>query len=288
MFKNLNAGAIGLRNRSIAETLQLARLGGFAGIDFSIREAAELADSHGLEHVRGMFASAGVVPAQWSLPVAWREDSKWRAELAELPRLAELGRGLGCTRTGTVLPCGSDERPYAENFAWHVERVYPIAEVLKKQGCRLGFEFLGPKTLRARYAHEFIYTLDGLMQLSAAIGTGNVGVVLDAWHLYTSGGTVDDLDTITDQDVVAVQVNDAPPGLAIEDQIDNRRAMPMETGVIDLVGIMGRLQAMGYEGPVGAEPFSQRINELAAVDPAAAIAETARSLEALWRAARLD
>jgi sugar phosphate isomerase/epimerase len=142
--------------------------------------------------------------------------------------VAELGRELDCTRTGTVLPCGSDERPCAENFSWHVERVRPIAEVLTEQGCRLGFELLGPKTLRARYAHEFIYTLDGLMELSAAIGTGNVGVVLDARHLYTSGGTVDDLDSITEQDVVEVQVNDAPPGLAIEHQIDNRRALPME------------------------------------------------------------
>lgn len=287
VFKNLNAGAIGLRNRSLAETLELARLGGFAGIDFSIREAAELADAHGLGHLRELFESAGVVPAQWSLPVAWREDSQWQSELAQLPRLAELGRALGCTRTGTVLPCGSDERPYAENFLWHVERVRPIAEVLKDQGCRLGFEFLGPKTLRARYAYEFIYTLGGLMELSAAIGTGNVGVVLDAWHLYTSGGTADDLDEITEQDVVAVQVNDAPRGLAIEDQIDNRRALPMETGVIDLVGIMSRLEQMDYDGPVGAEPFSQRVNDLAAADPNAAIAETARSLEALWRAARL-
>jgi sugar phosphate isomerase/epimerase len=58
--------------------------------------------------------------------------------------------------------------------------------------------------------------------------------------------------------------------------------------VIDLVGIMRKLQAMDYDGPVGAEPFSRRVNELAAADPKAAIAEAARSLDALWRAARLD
>ena len=48
------------------------------------------------------------------------------------------------------------------------------------------------------------------MDLAAAIGTGNVGLLLDAWHLYTGGGSIDDLDKITAKDVVVVHVNDAP------------------------------------------------------------------------------
>ncbi|HEV8632821.1 MAG TPA: sugar phosphate isomerase/epimerase family protein [Chloroflexota bacterium] len=288
MFKNLSPGAIGLRGLPLAESLALAREVGFAGIDFDIREAAELADAQGVKHVRDLFASAGVRPGQWGLPVAWRQDDKWPADLAELPRLAELGRTLGCTRTCTFMPPGSSERPYEENFAWHVERFRPIAGVLREQGCRLGIEFIGPKTSRADHAHEFIHDLGGLMELAGAIGTGNVGVLLDAWHLYTSGGAVEDLDRITAQDVVAVHVNDAPAGIARDDQIDNVRALPMETGVIDLPGFMGKLRAMGYDGPVTAEPFSKRLAELAASDRRAAVAQTARSMDALWRAAALS
>jgi hypothetical protein len=36
------------------------------------------------------------------------------------------------------------------------------------------------------------------------------------------------------------------------------------------------------------EPFSQRINDLAATDPEAAVREAARSMDALWRAAGLE
>jgi sugar phosphate isomerase/epimerase len=282
MFKNLSLGAIGVRGVGLAESVALASEFGFAGIDFSIREAAELVRARGVEQARGLFASAGVVPGQWGLPVAWRQDERWRDELAELPRLAELGRALGCTRSCTVLPSGSD-RPYDQTFAWSVERLRPIAEVLREHGCRLGIEFLGPKTLRLRHAHPFVYTLGGLMELAGAIGTGNVGLLLDAWHLYTSGGGLEELAGITNQDVVAVHVNDAPPGIALEEQIDNARALPLETGVIDLAGFMSRLSAMGYDGPVTAEPFSARLVELAASDPRAAVAETARAMEALFR-----
>src|SRR5690606_15698309 len=117
----------------------------------------------------------------------------------------------------------------------------------------------------------------------ADLGTGNVGVLLDAWHLYTSHGTIDDLDTITARDVIAVHVNHAPAGIPIDEQQDLSRTLPLETGVIDLVGFMGKLQKMGYDGPVMPEPFSKRIDDIAATDPLAAARETARSMADLWR-----
>jgi sugar phosphate isomerase/epimerase len=159
--------------------------------------------------------------------------------------------------------------------------------VLRGEGCRFGIEFIGPKTYRAAFQHEFIYTLDGVMELISAIGTGNVGVMLDSWHLYASGGSLADLQQLTNQDVVVVHVNDAPAGIARDEQIDTVRTLPMETGVIDLVGFMRALQAMGYDGPVMPEPFSKRVNELAATDRLAAAREAARSMDELWRAAGL-
>jgi sugar phosphate isomerase/epimerase len=288
MFKNLSPRAIGIRGTrelSLPEAIELAGKTGFQGIDFSILEAADLVDEHGIDYVGNLFDSAGVLPGLWGLPVAWRRDDQWQQELEQLPRLAALGRDLGCTRTSTVCGCSSDEREYAENFTWHVERIRPIAEVLKEYDCRLGMEFIGPKTSRTRRKYEFIYTLEGLMELATAIGTGNVGLLLDAWHLYTSGGSVDDLDKITAQDVVTVHVNDAPAGVDREEQIDNVRALPMETGVIDLPGFMRKLDGMDYDGPVTPEPFSQRVNAIE--DPLEAAQLVAQYMDKLWKAGGL-
>ena len=65
-----------------------------------------------------------------------------------------------------------------------------------------------------------------------------------------------------------VHVNDAPAGIARDEQIDTVRTLPMETGVIDLAGFMQAMQEIGYDGPVMPEPFSQRVNDLAATDSA--------------------
>lgn len=287
MFKNLSVGAIGIRGMALPGQIALAHQTGFVGIDFDIREAARLAEAHGVEYVRDLFAQAGVKPGQWGLPVAWNKDDQWEADLAELPRLAAVGRALGCTRTATWCPPASDTRPFAENFAWHVARLRPIAQVLQDAGCRFGIEFIGPKTLRANRKYEFIYTLDGMMELAAAIGTGNVGLLLDAWHLYTSGGTAADLDKIRADDIVTVHVNDAPAGIARDELVDNVRCLPMETGVIDLPAFMRKLAQLGYDGPVTPEPFSERVNQIASQDPLQAAQITAQAMDQLWRASGL-
>ena len=102
---------------------------------------------------------------------------------------------------------------------------------------------------------------------------------------YTSGGSVEDLDQISAEDIVTVHVNDAPEGLALEEQVDNDRRLPMETGVIDLPGFMGKLSAMGYDGPVTPEPFSKRINAID--DPVEAARLAAVYMDKLWKAGGL-
>jgi sugar phosphate isomerase/epimerase len=287
MYTTMSPDALGIRGLPLLEAIEVARDAGFAGLSFDSRVAARAIDELGLTAVQEQFAQAGVKPALWNLPVAWRDDNKWETDLRELPRLARAARDLGSTRTATYMPSGSSDRPFSENFDWHVARLRPVAEVLGDEGCRFGIEFIGPKTYRAAFQHEFIYTLDGVMELISAIGTGNVGVMLDSWHLYASGGSLADLQRLTNQDVVVVHVNDAPAGIARDEQIDTVRTLPMETGVIDLVGFMRALQEMGYDGPVMPEPFSKRVNELAATDRLAAAREAAKSMDELWRAAGL-
>jgi sugar phosphate isomerase/epimerase len=282
MYATIGPEALGIRGLSLSEAIAVAHDAGFAGLAFDSRAAARAVDEQGLAAVQEEFGQAGVKPALWNLPVAWRDDDQWQADLRELPRLAATARELGATRTATYMPSGSDERPFRENFNWHVARLRPIAEVLRDEGCRFGIEFIGPRTYRAAFRHEFIHSLDGVMELNAAIGTGNVGLLLDSWHLYTSGGTIAEMERLTNDDVVVVHVNDAPAGIAPDEQIDTVRTLPMETGVIDLVGFMRALRKMGYDGPVMPEPFSQRLNDLAATDPEAAAREAARSMDALF------
>lgn len=288
MQKTLAPHAIGVKGLTLAQTIDLASATGFDSVVFDIREAERIADAGGLDALRELFARANVRPGYWGLPVAWRNDEKAPADLEELPKRAKLAADLGCLRATTGVPPTSDERPYDENFTWTADRLRPAANILADHGCRIGIEFIGPKTFRKNVRYEFIYDLPQTMELAAAIGTGNVGLLLDAWHLYTSGGSIADMEGLKASDVVAVHVNDAPAGVPVDEQIDNVRRLPLETGVIDIVGFMHALQRIGYDGPVMPEPFLQRLDELGAEDPVAAAREAAASMDALWKAAELS
>lgn len=284
MYKNLSTGAIGVK-ATLSEAIAYAKNNGFGGIDFSISEAQALADAQGVNAVRDLFASASVRPGTFGFPVEYRkDDATWQEGIKALPKQAALAQQLGCLRTVTWIVPGSNDRDFASNFAFHVERFKPAAAILADHGIRFGLEFIGPKTLRDTLKHLFVYTLDGMMALGAAIGTGNMGLLLDIWHVYTSHGTHDDVRKLRQEDIVAVHVNDAPAGIPVDQQMDLVRALPGETGVLDNGDFLRALQGIGYDGPVTAEPFSQRVREM---QPDAAVAETAAAMNKIWAAAGL-
>lgn len=273
MFRNLSPGAIGIR-LPFAEALDLARRTGWDGMDLPTAEALSIADQRGAEAVVELYAQSGLRAGGWGLPLNWREPYD-RAALESLARQAALAQKLNCTRCYTWLLPFSDERPFRENFAFHVQQLKPVADVLAEHGCALGLEFIGPRSMRADKRYGFIYTIEGMLSLAAAIGS-NTGLLVDAWHWHTGLGTLSDLRSMRLEDVVYVHINDAPTNLSVDQLIDNRRALPGATGVIDLQGFLATLHELGYSGPVTPEPFD---NSLAQLSPEEASSRTLKALK---------
>ena len=284
MFRCLSPGALGV-NAGLEESLRLAKLGGFQGVEVGIQDIAKRVNESGAEAVKDLFASSGLRAGVWGLPVNWQTDdsAKFDADLKALPGLAAAGAAIGCTRCATYFPSWSDSRDYDVNLAWYVERFAPIARVLADHGCSLGLEFLGPKTLRANHKYDFVHDIVGGLDLGERIGP-NVGLLLDCWHWHTAGNTVDQIRATTADRVVHVHVNDAPAGIPNDEQIDNVRCLPGETGVIDIAGFLGALREIGYDGPVMPEPFSAKLK---GVTPEEAIAMAGEGMAKIWSVAGL-
>lgn len=275
MYATLSAGAIGVRV-PFEEAARLAAKNGFEGITVSTADVEKL----GIDRLRRLLQDNGLLPAVTDLPVEFRRDEATFEEgMSRLPGFARTMASLGCTRITTWFPPCHETLPYDEHFQQLRSRTARICEVLARHGLRYGLEFIGPETLRRGKPYPFIHDLDGLLELIVAVSAENLGFLLDCWHWYTSGGTAQDLEKLSDQLVVAVHVNDAPRGIPREEQIDNQRTMPGETGVIDMPTFMGTLRRMDYTGPVIVEPFCDWVR---ALPPEEAVAATARSLTRIW------
>jgi sugar phosphate isomerase/epimerase len=278
MFKALNVGAIGVK-AGFEKAVELAGHAGFEGIYFSPGDVI----AFGIEKAKTHLANHYLKAAGFGLPLEFRRtDEEFRNSLAKLPPLAEAAAQIGCTRCSTWLTPASNDLPFKENFEFHRKRLGEAAKILARYKIRLGLEFVGPKTSRAGRKYEFIYTAAGMVELCDAIGTGNVGLLFDCWHWYTSGGTTKDFEKWTNNTIVDVHVNDAPKGIPVDEQRDNVRGLPGETGVIDIKGFLLGLQKIGYDGPVMVEPFSDRVRKMNEED---AVRVTKESLDKIWKIA---
>jgi sugar phosphate isomerase/epimerase len=273
---------------------------GNIGVSANQREAIELASRHGFESVgadggylaslsaeqlaelKSFMASKNIVFGAAGLPLEFRRDEEtFRSGLKQLPKFAGGLQRAGVDRAATwLMPC-DDQLTYLQNFRQHAARLREAATVLKEHGVRLGLEYVGPKTSWINRRYAFIHTLAEMKDLVAEISTGNVGFLLDSWHWWHAGDTAADLLALKATDVIAVDLNDAPSGIAKEQQVDNRRELPCATGVIDLGAFLSALNQIGYDGPVRAEPFNQAVNKMSKDDACAAAAAALKKAFAL-------
>jgi sugar phosphate isomerase/epimerase len=277
-YKNLGAGHIGVRANQ-QQALEYAVKYGFDSItpslgEFENKSPAEIRDWVEIMKTKGVRYGTSDLPVQYR-----RDEEQFQNGLTQLPRQADVLGQLGVERMATWITPGHNELTYLKNFEQHKKRLQETAKVLKDNNIRLGLEFVGPRTSRSRHRFPFICTQADMMELVEAIDTGNVGLLLDSWHWYTSHGTVGELLQLSNKDVIHVHVNDAPAGIPIDQQVDNRRRLPVTTSVIDLKGFINALVKIGYDGPVECEPFDQELREM---DDDAALQKTIESLNKLW------
>ena len=276
----LSCGMIGV-GADQREAIRLASRFGFEAVDPNGDFLARLPD----DQLQSLLADLRAKKLDWGaagLPVEFRRDED--AFAAGMKRLPELAKGLkraGVTRLGTWLSPAHAALAYQDNFRQHARRLREVAKVLGDHGQRLGLEYVGPKTSWSKGRFPFIHTMAKMKELIAEIGRDNVGLMLDSWHWYTAHETPADLLSLRSSDVVCCHLNDAPKGIPIDEQIDNRRALPCATGVIDLKGFLSALVRIGYDGPIAAEPFDRTLAKLPKDEALAATAAAMKRAFAL-------
>lgn len=261
MTINLVCGAIGVK-ASQTRAIELASKHGFESVEAQSSYLAGLSDTE-LEMLNGDLKKRKLVWGTSSLPVDFRkDDALFRKGLKELPKLAEGLQRAGVKRVSTwLMPC-HDDLTYRENFKQHTKRLKKVCKILVDHDLRFGMEYVGTTTLLMSRKYPFIHTMAETLELIDAIGTGNVGIVLDSWHWWQANDSIADIEKLKNEDIILVDLNDAPRGVEKHLQLDGQRELPLATGLIDAKSFLDALVKIGYDGPVRAEPFNQPLRDL--------------------------
>lgn len=118
-----------------------------------------------------------------------------------------------------------------------------------------------------RVAIEFVPTgaiadFGRALELVERADRANGGIMVDCWHFFRSGSSLEQLAGCPGDRIFSVQINDA---LAVPEADLNigmmNRLLPGE-GDLDVRGLMDALAATGTTAPIGIEVFSARLNGL--------------------------
>jgi sugar phosphate isomerase/epimerase len=275
MQMHLSCGALGIQ-ASPRQAIDLAAKHGFDVVDADGKYLGGLSDGE-LQDLLGYMAAKKIGWAMAGLPVEFRRDEEtFSAGMADLPGYARgLGRASVHSVTTWVKP-SSNELAYLANFKLHAARFREMVRVLDGAGVRMGIEYVAPKTAWASQRYPFIHSMAEMRELIAEIGQDNVGLVLDSWHWYHAGDGGADILALRARDVVSVDLNDAPAGVAKDQMVDGKRELPAATGIIDATTFLQSLKRIGFAGPVRAEPFNDAVRRMSPDNAAEAAAEALR------------
>jgi sugar phosphate isomerase/epimerase len=275
MTIQLDCGSIGVKATQ-PETLEHARKHGFESISADGGWLASQPSSAVNEFLAAM-KQANISWGNAGMPVQFRaSDDEFRKGMAGFPARAAALQKAGVTRITTWISPTSDQLTFLENLKLHAARLREVARVCEDHGLRFGLEYVGPKTSWTSRRYPFVHTMKEMKELIAEIGRPNMGFVLDSWHWYTAGETLADLKTLTNRDIVSIDLNDAPAGRKLDEQKDNERELPCATGVIDIAGFLNTLNELGCDAPARCEPFNAPLRKM---PPEEALAATAAAMK---------
>jgi sugar phosphate isomerase/epimerase len=237
--------------------------------------------AHGPEKVAELLAQHHLKPAAFAFSAAFNacfSDAEFEKSLHGFGEDLSMGRraGFECC-VGYVQP-SSDRLNFHDHFNLLCGRLKQVKDLLEAHGVRLGLEFIGPTTMRRARTFDFIHTLDGLRGLIAAAGAENrVGLKLDAMHWHASGGGLLDIEKLSPEEVVYVEINDGLGGDYDRFTLPEfERELPGETGIIDVAGMLRALDSTGFQGPIVVEPWNAKLRAMA---PSDAVEKVKRALD---------
>ena len=258
---SLNPGAIGV-NADQEELLNMAVKHKFEAIIAYANSLVNWSDTQISDFV-GKMNSSNISWGAAGLPIDFRKDIDTYAKgLEDLPKKAAALQKAGVRRMSTWIMPTHPDLTYLQNFKQHSTRLKEITIVLGDYGINFGLEYVGPKTLMASQKYPFLHTMNGCLELIESVNEPNIGLQLDCFHWFCAGETKEDLLRLNNSQIVTCDLNDARAGLSADEQIDQTRELPMATGLVDLKSFLDALVEIGYDGPIRAEPFNQKLRDM--------------------------
>jgi 2-keto-myo-inositol isomerase len=199
--------------------------------------------------LKDLIAQTGVPPLSINSieHVTFRAGEAYEAIKAECAELSRVAAEINCPFIVVVpgkLPGGDVSR--AEVVAESVRVLSELCDIAARHDVALAFEFLGQTDCS-------VQTLDLAHAIVRATNCKNLGVVIDSFHFYAGGSTIEMIEALDPNLIYVFHINDAED-LPREQLTDSHRLLP-GLGILPLREMIAAFRKIGYDRVASVEIF---------------------------------
>ena len=195
-----------------------------------------------------LFATHGLKPYSINSieRITFRDTAMHQSLLAECEELCDIAQEIGCPYIVVVPSPQPDGTSRSEVIKESTRVLKDLADIAAKRGVGLAFEFLGQPDCS-------VQTLELADEIVGRVGQPNVGLVIDSFHFYAGGSTIESIDALDAGRLFIFHINDAED-LPRERLEDRHRLLP-GLGILPLKQIVAALGRIGYDRIASVEIF---------------------------------
>jgi sugar phosphate isomerase/epimerase len=226
---------------SVTEDVRMARAAGFDGIELSIVKLLEEAD--GIDAIARSLGPLSVTMLDALTSIESSGRAQRAAMRARCERSAELAAALGC-RTIQVVALGDFEDTSPDGLRRTlVAALDELSDVAAPHGVRLALEPLSFSPFN---------DLDSALDVIDRVGRDRVGLVLDTWHLWTTGVSWSAVAAVDPALIACAHIGDGRPRSGPVWSDDDRNALAGD-GIVPLAEGVAAIRRTGFTGPWSVE-----------------------------------
>jgi 2-keto-myo-inositol isomerase len=208
------------------------------------------------DELKELIAASGVPPLSINSieHVTFRDSPTWAGIKEQCAQLSEVAEKLECPFIVVVpspLPDGGATR--AEVVDESVRVLHELGEIAARHGVSLAFEFLGQTDCS-------VPTLDLAHEVVRVADRRNLGLVIDSFHFYAGGSTIEMVEALDPSLVYVFHINDAE-NLPRQELLDKHRLLP-GLGILPLRELIAAFRKIGYDKVASVEIFRPEYWEL--------------------------
>lgn len=252
----------------IAQRVAAVADAGYCGLGLIVDDLVVVRDTIGYPALRDLLAEYGLTHIEIELLERW-----WipRGEPGNSHHVRDLLFDAADVLSPAFIKIGSENGPAIAHPLSLAGPVHDLAEEASAHGTRVAIETM---------PFSAISTVPVGVEIISAAGHSAVGLVIDAWHVFRAGTSLDELDAVLlPEHVFGVELDDAAcdvVGTLFEDTVERR--LLCGEGCFDPEGLVALLRGKGFDGPWGVEILSSAFRKLPVPLAVGLAADSARAV----------